>query len=182
MRRIRRRHAGFTLIEALIVLAALSALLCVAVPSWRNASAAARAATAKAALTETWLGAVHHAALTGVEVVACPGAAGACRPGIDWSGGWIAFADLDGDRLHGPGETLLVGAPALEGGTRLRSTPGRTRLVFQPNGGNAGSNVTFTLCDARGPDQASALILSNQGRLRSAPASREAAEDCAYAP
>jgi type IV fimbrial biogenesis protein FimT len=182
MRRIGGFNGGFTLIEALIVLAAASLLLCVAVPSWRSASASTHTAAAKATLVETWLDAVNHAALTGVEVVACPGAPTECRPGVDWSGGWIAFADLDGDRQHGPGETLLVRGEALQGGVKLRSTPGRTRLVFQPNGGNAGSNVTFTLCDSRGPDQASAVVLSNQGRLRSAAASRKAAEDCAYAP
>jgi type IV fimbrial biogenesis protein FimT len=38
--------------------------------------------------------------------------------------------------------------------------------VFQGNGGNAGSNVTFTLCDGRGPGRAKTLVLSNQGRFR----------------
>ena len=32
--------------------------------------------------------------------------------------------------------------------------------------GNAGSNVTFTLCDGRGASHARTLVLSNAGRLR----------------
>jgi type IV fimbrial biogenesis protein FimT len=58
---------------------------------------------------------------------------------------------------------------------RLRSSAGRTRVTFQGNGGNAGSNLTFTLCDGRGPAKARALVLSNSGRLRDAPADADAA-------
>jgi type IV fimbrial biogenesis protein FimT len=61
----------------------------------------------------------------------------------------------------------------------LHSTIGRTRIVFQGNGGNAGSNVTFTLCDGRGVTHARALILNNLGRLREASASAaEIASTC----
>jgi multidrug efflux system membrane fusion protein len=62
-----------------------------------------------------------------------------------------------------------------EGQVRLRSTTGRTRVVYQGNGGNAGSNLTFTLCDGRGPAQARSLVISNAGRVRDAPAMAEAA-------
>ena len=58
----------------------------------------------------------------------------------------------------------------------LRSTAGRTRLVFQPNGGNAGSNVTFTLCDGRGAATATTLVLANDGRLRAGTPTPDAAQ------
>ena len=64
----------------------------------------------------------------------------------------------------------------------LRTTVGRTRLVFQPNGGNAGSNVTFTLCDGRGAAQATTLVLANDGRLRSGTPSTAAAQACVADP
>jgi type IV fimbrial biogenesis protein FimT len=177
-----QRNRGFTLLEALIVLAVASILACVAVPALRNASAEAHAAAAKAAFVETWLAAVNHAALTGAEVVVCPGSTAGCTDGIDWSQGWIAYADLDGDRLRDPTETMLRTSGALGGGVRLHSTAGRTRLVFQPNGGNAGSNVTFTLCDGRGPTAATTLVMSNGGRLRQGTPTAEAASSCVYAP
>ena len=63
-------------------------------------------------------------------------------------------------------ERVLRVEPALAGRVRLHSTVGRTRIVFQGNGGNVGSNATFTLCDGRGPARARALIMGNAGTLR----------------
>lgn len=177
-----RPTSGFTLLEALIVMAAASVLACIAVPSFRNAHASAHSASAKAVFVETWLAAVNHSALTGAEVVLCPGTPAGCRAVSDWSDGWIAYADLDGDRARAPGETLLREIGPLQGGVHFRSTAGRTRLVFQPNGGNAGSNVTFTLCDGRGAAAATSLVMSNQGRLRLGTPSPEAAAACVLAP
>jgi type IV fimbrial biogenesis protein FimT len=179
---MRLKHRGFTLIEATISLAVAGIVMGIAVPSVTSATEAAHSGAAKAKLLATLNRAIGHAAATGVEVVLCPGdIAGGCRPSPDWSGGWIAFADLDGNRQHAATETLLVDEAALGGKTHLRSTEGRTRLVFQPNGGNAGSNVTFTLCDGRGADQATTLVLANNGRLRAGTPTAEAAQACMQA-
>mgnify|MGYP006170030997 CR=1 FL=1 len=62
-----------------------------------------------------------------------------------------------------------------DGRMLVTERPGRMRIVFQANGGNAGSNVTFTLCDGRGPRKAVHLVMANDGRLRSRPAEAEAA-------
>jgi type IV fimbrial biogenesis protein FimT len=172
---------GFTLIEALIVLAVAGFLLCVAVPAWSGALEAAHATSARAVLLESLTRSISHAALTGSEVVLCPGDAGGCRNSIDWSRGWIAYADIDGDRRRDANETLLYSQSALTGRVHLRSTAGRTRLVFQPNGGNAGSNVTFTLCDGRGAARAATLVLANDGRLRAGTPTLLAAQACLVA-
>ena len=169
---------GFTLIEALVALVVAALLLGLAVPALSNASEAVHNGAAQAALGGSILGAVSHAAATGAEVVLCPGDASGCRSTIDWSRGWIAFADIDGDRQRDPADTLLKRVEALGGDVHLRSTPGRTRLVFQPNGGNAGSNVTFTLCDGRGAEKAVTLVLANNGRLRSGKPSEASAYAC----
>jgi type IV fimbrial biogenesis protein FimT len=50
--------------------------------------------------------------------------------------------------------------------------------VFQPTGGNSGSNATFTLCDGRGAASATALVLSNGGRMRAGRPSAAAARRC----
>jgi len=50
--------------------------------------------------------------------------------------------------------------------------------VFQPNGGNAGSNITFTLCDGRGAAQATTLVLANDGRMRAGTPTPAAAAAC----
>lgn len=173
-----RNHRGFTLIEATICLAIAGILLGVAVPALKDALASSRASATRAALLASWTTAVGHAAMTGTEVVLCPSVGTGCRNSFDWSEGWIAFADIDGNRRRAPGETLVDVADALHGSVRLRSTTGRRRLVVQPNGGNAGSNVTFTLCDRRGADQAVTLVLANTGRLRAGEPTRKAAHGC----
>lgn len=172
---------GFTLIEAMIVMVVAAILLAIAVPAWSNAMSAAHNGVARSTLATSVLDAVRHSALTGVEVVMCPHTgATQCKGGVDWRGGWIVFADLNGNRTRDANETLVSSAPALQGGVRLRSTVGRTRLVFQPSGGNAGSNVTFTLCDGRGIAQATTLVLANDGRLRQGKPSAAAAQACVY--
>ena len=173
-----RRNAGFTLIEMVAAMSVVSILAGIAIPAVQDAAEAARSGAAKGTLVESWMTSVAHAANTGSEVVLCPGNAGGCLGGIDWSQGWIAFADIDGDRVRSPNETLLKQAEPLGGKVHLRSTAGRTRMVFQPNGGNAGSNITWTLCDGRGPESATTIVVANTGRLRTGTPTPAAAQAC----
>lgn len=166
------RALGFTLVEAVIGLAVASLLLGLAVPAFNASRARAHASAARSALLASLTEAIRHSALTGSEVVLCPGGPEGCRNSFDWSGGWIAYADVDGNRRRGAHETLVRVQPALSGRVRLITSKGRRRLVFQPTGGNAGSNVTFTLCDGRGQDKAVTLVLANNGRLRAGRATR----------
>ena len=171
-----RRVAAFTLVELLIALAVLGVLLGIALPSFGNAMEAARASDAKAALLASITRAVNRAAVTGTRAVLCPSSDGeACSDGFDWSAGWIVFMDRDADRERDADERLVLAEPALGGEVRLRSTTGRRRIVFQGSGGNAGSNVTFTLCDGRGPARAETVVLNNKGRLRYGTPTPEAA-------
>lgn len=164
------RYAGFTLIELLIGLAIAAILFGVALPAFSSGVAAARASDARSALLASLMTASHKGALTGTRAVLCPSTDGqTCVVGSpDWSQGWIVFLDRNANRERGADETLVHQQPALLDGVRLRSTTGRTRIVFQSNGGNAGSNVTFTLCDGRGPAKAQSLVMNNAGRLREA--------------
>ena len=172
------RVSGFTLIEAVIALAVASVLIATVVPTWTGAVEATHAGAAKSALLASMTRSISHAAIAGTEVVLCPGDASGCHDTPDWSGGWIAYADLDGDRVRDPADTLLHAEPALSGKVQLRSTTGRRRLVFQPSGGNAGSNITFTLCDGRGAGKATSLVLANDGRLRAGKPTATAARTC----
>ena len=174
----RRCIHGFTLLDLLIALAIAGVLFGIAIPVLKNAVARVQAGSARSAITVTLFDAQRHATILGHEVVICPGES-QCAGGADWSHGWVAFIDRDGNRLHGPGEQIVRQEPKLPSGVRLRGTIGRPRIVYQPNGGNAGANITFTLCDRRGPKDALALILSNGGRLRSARATLAAASACA---
>ena len=181
---MRRKHRGFTLIEAALSLAVVGVVAGIAIPAVTGAISAAHAGSAKSAMVETFSKALTHSTIIGAEVVLCPTSGGdACVDTIDWSGGWIAFADLDGNRSRGPGETLLQQQAAFAHGVHLRSTSGRKRLVFQPGGGAAaGSNVTFTLCDSRGAAKATTLVLANGGQFRQDTPTADAARACMQPP
>ena len=178
---MRSSTKGFTLIEALIAMAVAAILLAVAVPAWSHAIAAANSGSVRAALAANVLDAVRHSAIAGSEVVICPvSASGQCSGSTNWDGGWIVFADIDGNRVVSANETRLGEAKKLPEHVHLRSTAGRTRIVFQPNGGNAGSNITLTLCDSRGVSSATTLVLSNSGNLRAGRPTAAAAWNCVY--
>ncbi|MCC7248757.1 MAG: GspH/FimT family protein [Lysobacter sp.] len=165
------RRCGFTLLDALLGMSIAALVFGFAIPNYRAALAHAHATSARSAMTMTLYAAMREAAVNGRDVVICPSAKTEyCAGGIDWSDGWVAFIDMNGDRNRGPNEPSIRRQPELSGDVRLRSTRGRPRLVVQPNGSNAGSNVTFTLCDRRGPSRALRLVLANNGRLRALPA------------
>lgn len=175
---MRPNTTGFTLVEAVVALSIVAVLACIAVPAWSNVREAACHGAARSALLDSILAASSHAAIAGIPVVLCPGDARGCRADTDWSRGWVAFADSDGDGTRGAAEPLLRAVPGLGGRAHLRTTQGRTRLQFQPGGGNVGSNATFTLCDGRGTAKAVSLVLANDGRLRGGQPTAAAAADC----
>ena len=161
------RQRGVTLIELMIALAVIGVLFGVAVPAFSSGLEAARASAARAGLLASLMTAATRASITGAHGVLCPSHDGEnCLDSPDWTGGWLVFLDSNGSRELEGGERILRVQAPLAGKVHLRSTVGRTRIVFQGNGGNAGSNVTFTLCDGRGPARARALIMSNTGGLR----------------
>ena len=180
---MRKEAEGFTLLEALIVLALVAVLAGIAIPSWQAARATAHAGKTRTEMLQTILAAVRHSSLAGTEVVLCrplDPSVGQCSNTTDWSDGWVLFADINGNRVREANEPVIHRQEALDGGVRLWTTGGRTRLIFQPNGGNAGSNVTFTLCDSRGPAKAVTFLLANDGRMRWGRPTTAAAHQCVY--
>lgn len=157
---------GFTLLDMLIAVTILALVLGIAIPGVTHAVARVRAVSVRTALTTALFDAHRNATVLGRQVVVCAGDEGGCSGGVDWSDGWIVFIDDDHDRQRGPAERLVRTEPRLPRGVGLRGTLGRSRVVYLPNGSNAGSNATFTLCDRRGPQEAEHLILANGGRLR----------------
>jgi len=173
---------GLTLIELLLVLAALALVFGLALPAFAAVRESAYSASARGDLLASLVQAAGRAALAGNRAVLCPSPDGAtCSDDPDWSRGWLVFLDANASRELEPGEKVIRRQGPLGGRARLHSTAGRTRIVFQGNGGNAGSNVTFTLCDGRGPSRAVALVMANTGRLRDAVPEPEAvAETCPH--
>lgn len=173
-----KKQIGFTLVETMVACALAFILFGIAIPAANASIEAARSADARSKLLQSLIQAANRAGLTGTRAVLCPSVDGLeCEDTHIWSDGWIVFMDRNANREREPDETLINMVQALEGEARLHSTAGRTRIVFQGNAGNAGSNVSFTLCDGRGPGKARSLIMSNAGNLRDAPASETAARN-----
>ena len=157
---------GFTLINLLLGLVILSIVLALAAPSVVRASARIRMGNVAASMTETFLASTRLAVTTGSAMVVCPATeSGDCQEGMDWSRGWLVYADIDGNRRYGGPDNVVHRAAPPTGGLRLYSTQGRERLVFQTDGGNEGSNASFTVCSPE-VGEVGVLVLSNAGRFR----------------
>lgn len=165
----RKGSNGFTLLQLAICLGIVAALVAVALPMYTGAIASSRSATVRSAMVESILHASRQAIVSADHVVLCPSRDGStCIEGSEWSSGWIAFSDRNHDRMRTADEPLVVRQPRLENGMRLFSTQGRKRIVFQPRGHAAGTNVTFTLCPNGRSRHASTLIMGNSGLWRAA--------------
>lgn len=172
---------GLGLLQVVAALAVSASLAGVAWPALATAWARARFAEVATDLADSVLTANRVAVASGVATVLCPATHDRCGEHADWSRGWLLFADLDGDRGFGPGDTLLRRQPPLAADVVLSSNRGRPRAVFQPDGTSAGSNLTFIVC-SRARALGERLVLSNEGRFRPAPADPVQIETCRAGP
>ena len=162
----RKSSSGITVVELLFALAVAAILFGFAGNAVSAAANAARTSNSLASLVAALTQARSIAAAEGIEVVLCPSSDGGSCAGEDhWENGWIAFQATQGTAEREADEPILLRQQALPARVHLVSTKGRTRIRFQPSGGNLGSNATFTFCDGRGPRSASAYALSNAGNL-----------------
>lgn len=160
-------HAtGITLIELIIAIAILSMLSLFVSQAIANVVHKTRGSMAGINLVDSLARARSLAVAQEKDVVLCPSSDGKnCSAGDHWESGWIGFSDIREDGERRGNEPLLIVQEALGAKVHLVSTSGRTRIRFQPTGTNRGSNVTFTLCDGRGPSKAVAWVMSNDGNL-----------------
>lgn len=160
--------SGLTALDLVVTLAIISILIAAAVPALRQLFMQQRMKAAVAALHSGLVLARNSAIHRNGYIVLCPSNQedSGCADDVEWQGGWIVFADLDGDRERsGEQEPLLRRGDAFPQMSILSSAY-RTRLRFYPNGSAPGSNARLTFCDARGPETARQLVLSASGRVR----------------
>lgn len=160
------RDTGMTLVELVCVIAIVATLVTFAARGASAAMNAARTSNGVASLFAALTRARSFAATAGVDVVMCPSTDGAsCSTGYHWEKGWIAFPATHAGSNRTADEPVLLHQQALLSRVHVVTSAGRTRVRFQPSGGNAGSNITFTFCDGRGPRSASAYAMANDGAL-----------------
>lgn len=107
-----RPHAGFTLIETMVVLAVAVILLSIAAP---NLQALIRQQQLRAAVADlaVALATVRTQAIARGRIVQIVPADAA---GVDWRSGWVVFADRDGDLLPSAGDDIIARHPPLPEG------------------------------------------------------------------
>ena len=160
---------GYSLYELLITLALVGILSALGAGFSQLVHSASR--TAEVNTLVTYLNLARSEALKrGLPTVLCPSHDGrACdAPAGDtrWDHGLLLFVDTDGNHRPDPQDPILQRHEALQR-VSIKSSRRRTHVVYHPDGFSAGTNVTFTVCDARG--QAQYVIVSNSGRVRIAP-------------
>lgn len=160
-----RAWHGYTLFELLLTLAIASTVLVLTLPSMGSVVARSRQAAEINALFH----AVHLARKESIMrrrvVSLCPSPDGRqCRPGRDWSGGWIMFENRDGDEPPrvDPGEPVLR-MHSIENDVRL--TANRQGFTLRATFLRA-TNGTFVACDRAGRIPPKALVVSYTGRPR----------------
>lgn len=162
---------GFSLLEALVVMAISAIGLAIGVPSYRGMMENQRASSTMHLLTAYMASARSTAISYRIPTVVCPSdRAGGCRMDGDWSQGWLMFFDADGNRQPDAREDILRDENApLHPSLRLVSSSGRPQLRYLPDGRSAGSNISVRLC--RDDILLWRVIVNNVGRVRNEKAS-----------
>lgn len=161
----KRRHRGFTLIEALTTLTVASILATAAVPALQNFIIRNRMSTE----VNTFIGSLYLARSEAVKrlhnVSLCAvDALGNCdATQMDWAHGWKVYYI---DPATGNPVTLQQN-PALP--SRFTVNANQSAFAYDPTGKltSAGSNGTYVFCDTSNIAQPRDVIVSSEGRVRS---------------
>ena len=167
---MRKDHAtkrlGFTLVELIFTLAVLAVLVSIGAPSLASFIQSTQSRSARSAL----IGSLNLARMTAVSaqrsVIVCPSADHArCDDSLAWQRGWIVFEDSNQNNKRDEDEPLLE-VVGVQPGVAISSTAGRKYVRYRPDGSASGTDLTYTVCDRRGPNAAAAIVVNNPGRVR----------------
>lgn len=164
-------RAGFTLVEMMVVLAILAIVLVLAAPGFVEMISNNRMVTKVYSLRATLNNARSEALARRAPVVICPTTDGnACSATNVWETGYMSFVDTDDDNAADPNDPdeEIIQYEALDTPLEITFDNGNQRVRFSPHGTALGFEGTFTFCDERGDEKASAVILNPVGAVRSA--------------
>ncbi len=164
------KHAGFTLIELIVVMAVAAIILAVATPSFINIIADNRVSTAATEVVTVLNLGKSEAVRTGQTTVLCKRSNDtecATNTSIDWSNGWLLFVDSNGDGHRDPGERIIRVESSTETSLDIAydgSTASNRRINFNPNGRIA-PNGRFCFRNQHDDSRSRAVVISPTGRV-----------------
>lgn len=159
-------QSGISLVETIFTLAIVGILMSVSAPALGNLLHGTRARSARDALMHSLAFARMSAVSTQRMVIACPSRdQRTCTDGVEWQHGWIVFEDRNRNNRRDDDEPLLNVVRA-QPGVAIATTTGRKFVRYRPDGSASGTDLTYTICDRRGPTAATAIVVSNPGRIR----------------
>jgi len=162
---MRQRYLGFTLYEFLMTLALVAIIVGAGMPSFAKMNANGRLRTEVNALFHAIHLARKESIMRRSVVSICPSFDGlTCRPGLDWSSGWIMFNNSDRDEPP----RLDRGEPVLQvhrSGPNVRIVSNRRGFTLRATQLRA-TNGTIVVCDLASRVTPRALIVSYTGRPR----------------
>ncbi|WP_267895682.1 GspH/FimT family pseudopilin [Rhodanobacter thiooxydans] len=176
--RPRCRQRGMSLIEQIMVLAIIAVLLGIATPPLRQLLSRNALRVAQADFITALRYARETAIISGKRTLFCPTRDGnSCNGATRWENGWLLGRDgnLDDQPDDGP---LHVGH-SYDGKVIIHSSNGRHAVRFQPDGSARGSNITLLFCQPSSASRTLAVVVSNAGRIRGAPANADQVATCA---
>jgi type IV fimbrial biogenesis protein FimT len=160
------RTAGITLVELLTTLTIVAVLATVAVPGLHTLHLDNQRTTVVNGFLHSVFLARSEAIKRAQVVSVCRSMDGrSCDPrSVDWTRGWIVFANRDRDDPpeRDSGEDLITSSGGWPGGS---ITSNRRAYSFRPTTQGV-VNGTIIFCDARGSSYARAIIISHTGRPR----------------
>jgi type IV fimbrial biogenesis protein FimT len=136
--------AGFTLLEALVVLAVLGVLVSLAAPTVTGLYAKHQLQAQAEGLLDSLVLARSEALRRQQPITLCPPSGQQCDSSAGWQAGWLVFVDADHNARRDEGETLIeVRAPlpptVIFGGT---STV-KSYFSYGPEGRSMGTSGAF---------------------------------------
>lgn len=156
------RPAGFTLLEFLVVMAILSILAGLAIPSFNQFISSSNQAAAVNDLSAALQLARSESNKRGQSVVVCPANTAANGCASNWQGGWIVFVNRDADTPPAvdAGEEVLDRVSPTVGQLQLQATT--TAFVFRPFG-NRSDTGQVAFCSPLGSARARIVEVKGSG-------------------
>jgi type IV fimbrial biogenesis protein FimT len=168
------KNSGFTLIEMLVAVAVLIVALAVGVPRF-STLIKNNGLTASSNEFVNTLGLARSEAIKRLKTVTvCKSdaanlnqcaASSAAYPAGDWSKGWIAFVDENGNGTVNTGDRIVAAHGQLPSKQRLIASGNADSLQYLSSGKIAATR-TLKLCDDRTGNLGNSITISATGRAR----------------